>query len=80
VGEAAHGLEDARKAGPACIGAGLAEAREAQHDEARVAGMQGGQVQSPAVQRAGAEVLHQHVEIRYQPQEQRAAFLLAHIQ
>jgi hypothetical protein len=80
IRQAAHRLEDAREAGALGVRPGLAEAGDAQHNQPRIGGEQRVGVEAPALQRAGAEVLHQHVEVFDQLQEQRAPLGLAHVQ
>ena len=80
MSEPAHGLKDARKAGAPCIGAALAKAGQAQHDQVWVVGMQRRQVQAPSVQRTRAKVFHQHIEVGQHLEQQRLAFGFAHVQ
>ena len=80
VGEARVGLEQAREAGVARVGAGLAEAGHAQDHQLRLRLPQRLLVQPPAVERARAVVLDQHVELRQQAQEQRLALGLAQVE
>ncbi|MPN15961.1 hypothetical protein SDC9_163297 [bioreactor metagenome] len=80
VGQAAHGLEQACKARPVAVGAALAEARGAQYHQAGLGLPQGLFAQAPAVQRAGAEVLDQHIELGQHAQQQRGALGLAQVE
>ena len=54
--------------------------RQAKHRQAWIRRLQGRQVEAPAIQRAGAEVLDQHVELRQQPQQKFAPARCAHVQ
>ncbi|MCY1217566.1 hypothetical protein D9M72_294830 [compost metagenome] len=80
VGEAAPGFKDAGKARSRRIGPGLAEAGQPQHDQLRVGRVQRVEIQPPARQRAGAEVLDQHIELRQQAQEDLAPARRAHVE
>ncbi|EHP42054.1 hypothetical protein OR16_16552 [Cupriavidus basilensis OR16] len=51
----------------------LPETGQAHHRQARVGCVQGGDIQSPSVQRPRTEVLDQHVELRQQAQEEISA-------
>ena len=53
---------------------------DAQHDQARVARVQRGDVQTPAVQRAGAEVFHQHVALQHHLAHQGLAIGVCQVQ
>jgi hypothetical protein len=63
VAQAAHGLGHHTKARLVAIGAGLAVAADAQHDQARVELQKIVWPQTPALHRAGAEVLDQHIRV-----------------
>ena len=61
VAQAAHRLADGAEARQVAVGAGLAVARDAQHHQAGVQLRQHVVAHAPAFERAGAEVLDQHV-------------------
>ena len=61
VAQAAHGLADRAEAGQVAVGPGLPVAADAQHDQARVVARELLVGHAPALERAGAEVLDQHV-------------------
>ena len=61
VAQAAHGLGHHPETGFVAVRPGLAVAADAQHDQPRVGRHQRLGRQTEALQRAGAEVLHQHV-------------------
>ncbi|MNF01946.1 hypothetical protein D3C80_2010210 [compost metagenome] len=77
VAQPGHGFADGGKARLARLGAGLAIARDAQHDQARVQFMQGFPRQAPFFQGAGAKVFDQHVGLLGQEAHDVLAFLLA---
>ncbi len=60
-GDAAEGVADAPEAGLGAVGAGLAVAGHAQHHELRVHRAQHVPAEAPAFERAGLEILGQHV-------------------
>ncbi len=72
--EAAHRLGHRREARACCVGAGLAEARDAQHDEPRIASMEDVGSETEPLEGAGPAVLDEdigtvakaqhHVEVR----------------
>ena len=72
--EAAHRLEDPGEAWPPGIGTVLAEPGDPQDGEARIEALQPGSRDAPAVERARAEVLDQHVGVGHQPGKEIAAF------
>ena len=80
MGQAAHRLEDPGEAGLADIGTGLAKGGCPQHHEFRVGLPQSLDIEAPAVQRAGLEILDQYVELGQHFQEKLGAFLLAQVQ
>ena len=69
----AHRLADHAVAGALAVGPVLAEAADAHHHEPRVARGERLVAQAPALERAGAEVLDQHVALRGQVGHDRLA-------
>ena len=67
VPQPAHGFADHAEPRPIPVRAGLAVAGDAQHDQARIDRRQRLVSQPPALQRARAEVLDQHVRVPDQP-------------
>src|SRR5690606_17992231 len=61
VAQPAHGLTDDTEPGPLAVRAGLAVARDADHDQLRVDLAEPIPAEPPALQRARPEVLHQDV-------------------
>jgi hypothetical protein len=61
--DATDRFADAAEAGFAGARTGLAEARNVHHDEAGIAGGDGGVVEAPLVEPAGPEVLEHHVDV-----------------
>ena len=68
-GESAHRLGDRPEAGPLGVRAGLSERSDPGDDESRVGGEQRVGTEAPALERARAEVLDQHVAARDQAQQ-----------
>ena len=61
MAQATHGLADHAEARPVLVGAGLAIAGDAQHDEPGIQRRQGLVIESPAFEGAGAKVLDQDI-------------------
>ena len=79
IAQAAHGFTDGRVAGAGGIGAGLAVAGDADHDEAGVDGFQGVVAEAPFLERAGAKILEQEISLRDQLADDVLAFLFAQV-
>ncbi|CPP71609.1 Uncharacterised protein [Bordetella pertussis] len=79
IAQPRHGFADGGKAGLLRLGAGLAVARDAQHDQTRVEGVQRLPRQAPFLHGAGAEVLDQHVGLGGQLARQVLALGLAQV-
>ena len=80
IAHAAHRLADAAIAGAVRIGAGLAIAGHADHDQPLVDRAQRLVIQTPFFQRAGTEILEQEVGFLDQPLDDRLAFLFSQVQ
>ncbi|MCY1532784.1 hypothetical protein D9M68_680730 [compost metagenome] len=79
IGKAAHGFEHPGESGLVAVRAGLPEPRHAQDGQRRILLMQPFARHAPAVQRAGAEVLHQRIEAGQQTRHDVAPFRGAQI-
>ena len=80
IGEAAHRLGGAAEPRPVAIRAGLAEAGNAQQDQARVGALELVVAQAPALEGARAIVLRHHVRRAREPLEQLRSLRLGQIQ
>ena len=80
VAQAAHRFGHHCEAGQVAVRAGLAVAADAQHDQPGVLSRQRLVAQSPFLQRAGLEVLDQHIGLGGQTARVGAAFVGAQVQ
>jgi hypothetical protein len=76
----AHALRDLVESGPARVGAGLAEARDARVDQARIDLRERLVVDAEAVLHVGTEVLQQHVGLLDQLLQHRDALRLLQVE
>ena len=79
-GIARHALDQRAEAGPVAVGPVLAPARDAHDDEPRVARVQHVRAEPHLLQRAGAEILDQHLARCGEVEQQLAAARLAQAQ
>ena len=80
LGQPAHRLEDAAEAGAAGERPALAEGGQPQDQQARVDAVQHLRPQPPLLQRAGAEILDQHVHVADQVEQDLTPLGRAHVE
>ena len=78
--EAAHRLGQAAEAGPRRVRTDLAEAGDARDHEPRVDRVEASRAEAPALERAGPEVLDQHVGVGGERRQQVGALGLAEVE
>ena len=80
MGKPAHGLGNGAEAGAVAQRPRLAEARHPKHDQARVQFRQHLPAQTPALQRAGPEILDKHIRVPDQRPQRLGAVRLLQVQ